>query len=172
MPALQEWWMSRMIWLCIFLTSGAEQPSREHGLAFGGDAVWSAMLRGRFLNIHARWWEVHNPGNRCAQNTHSTAMPVSNAVCLKNKAPVTSWWGTGAEQVDQNRVLGWSLNNDSTTSVLFQGKQGNMTIYSKSRPWPVTLKKMKWNSSSKTHKTFYNWYPKKMSFTLGNWDAK
>ena len=135
-----------MIWLCIFLTSGAEQHSREHRVACGGDAVWSAMLRGHFLNIHARRGEVHNPGKRCAVNTHSTATPVSNAVCLKNKAPITSWRGTGAEQVDWNRVLGCSLNNDSITSVLFQGKQGNMTIYSKSRPWPVTPRpRRKWS---------------------------
>ena len=39
-------------------------------------------------------------------------------------------------------------------------------------PWPVMLKKLKLNNSMKTYKSFYNRYPKKMSFILGNWNAK
>ena len=115
----------------------------------------------------------HNPAKRCAEkNTHSTAKPVSNAVCLKYKALVNNWGGTGTEQVDWNTVLGCRFNNDSMFSLHFQGKPVNITIYSKSMPWPVMLKKLKLNNSMKTYKTFYNWCPKKMSFILGNWNAK
>ena len=53
----------------------------------------------------------------------------------------------------QNAVLGCSLKNDRMISVRFQGKPFNITV-SKSMPQPVTLKKLKLNSSMKTYKTF------------------
>ena len=66
----------------------------------------------------------HNPAKRCAEkNTHSTAKPVSNAVCLKYKALVNNWGGTGAEQVDWNTVLGCRFNNDSMFSLHFKANQ-------------------------------------------------
>ena len=51
-----------------------------------------------------------------------------------------------------NAVLGCSLKNDRMISVRFQGKPFNIMviqIYAQ----PVTLKKLKWNSSMKTYKT-------------------
>ena len=54
----------------------------------------------------------------------------------------------------QNAVLGCNLKNDRMISVHFQGKPFNITE-SKPMPQPVTLKKLKLNSS-KTYKTFEN----------------
>ena len=53
----------------------------------------------------------------------------------------------------QNAVLGCNLKNDRMISVHFQGKPFNITE-SKPMPQPVTLKKLKLNSSMKTYKTF------------------
>ena len=53
----------------------------------------------------------------------------------------------------QNAVLGCNLKNDRMISVHFQGKPFNSTV-SKSMPQPVTLKKLKLNSSLKTYNTF------------------
>ena len=39
-------------------------------------------------------------------------------------------------------------------------------------PQPVMLKKLKLNGSMKTYKTFQNQHSKKMSFSLGDWNAK
>ena len=55
----------------------------------------------------------------------------------------------------QNAVLGCNLKNDRMISVHLQGKPFNITEI-KSMPQPVTLKKLKLNSSMKTYKTFYN----------------
>ena len=49
----------------------------------------------------------------------------------------------------QNAVLGCSLKNDRMISVRFQGKPLNFTVIQ-----PVTLKKLKLNSSMKTYKNF------------------
>ena len=39
-------------------------------------------------------------------------------------------------------------------------------------PRPVMLKKLKLNGSMKTYKTFQNKHPKKILFSLGDWNAK
>ena len=53
----------------------------------------------------------------------------------------------------QNAVLGCNLKNDRMISVHFQGKPFNIMEF-KPMPQPVTLKKLKLNSSMKTCKTF------------------
>ena len=53
----------------------------------------------------------------------------------------------------RNAVLGCNLKNERMISVRLQGKPFNITV-SKSIPQPVTLKKLKLNSSMKTYKTF------------------
>ena len=55
----------------------------------------------------------------------------------------------------RNAVHGCNLKNDRIISVHFQGKLCNITV-SKSMTGPVTLKKLKLNSSMKTYKTFQN----------------
>ena len=55
----------------------------------------------------------------------------------------------------RNAVLGCNLKNNRIISVHFQGKLCNITV-SKSMTGPVTLKKLKLNSSMKTYKTFQN----------------
>ena len=47
---------------------------------------------------------------------------------------------------DQNAVLGYNLKNDRMMSVGYQGKQFSMTV--------IPLKKLKFNGSVKTYKTF------------------
>ena len=49
----------------------------------------------------------------------------------------------------QNAVLGCSLKNNRIISVHFQGKPFNITVIQ-----PIMLKKLKWNGSMKTYKTF------------------
>ena len=49
----------------------------------------------------------------------------------------------------RNAVLGCNLKNDRMISVRFQGKPFNITVIQ-----PVMLKKLKWNGSMKTYKTF------------------
>ena len=49
-----------------------------------------------------------------------------------------------------NAVLGCNLKNDRMISVRFQGKSFNIMVM----PQPVMLKKLKWNRSMKTYKTF------------------
>ena len=53
----------------------------------------------------------------------------------------------------QNAVLGCNLKSDRMISVHFQGKPFNITVIQVYAP-PVTLKKLKLNSSMKTYKTF------------------
>ena len=53
----------------------------------------------------------------------------------------------------QNAVLGYDLKNDRMISVRFQGKPFNITVI-QVYAQPVTLKKLKLNSSMKTYKTF------------------
>ena len=53
----------------------------------------------------------------------------------------------------RNAVLGCNLTNDRMISVHFQGNY-SISQLSKSMPQPVTLKKLKLNSSMKTYKTF------------------
>ena len=53
----------------------------------------------------------------------------------------------------RNAVLGCSLKNDRMISFCFQGKPFNIPV-TKSMPQPVTLKKLKLNSSMKTYKIF------------------
>ena len=53
----------------------------------------------------------------------------------------------------RNAVLGCNLKNDRMISVHFQGKPFSITVI-KSMPQPVTLKKLKLNSSMKTYNTF------------------
>ena len=53
----------------------------------------------------------------------------------------------------QNAVLGCNLKNDRMISVCFQANH-SISQKSKSMPQPVTLKKLKWNGSRKTYKTF------------------
>ena len=53
----------------------------------------------------------------------------------------------------RNAVLGCNLKNDRTISVRFQGKPFNITVI-QVYAQPVTLKKLKLNSSMKTYKTF------------------
>ena len=53
----------------------------------------------------------------------------------------------------QNAVLGCNLKNETKISVHFQGNY-SISQLSKSMPQPVTLKKLKLNSSMKTYKTF------------------
>ena len=50
----------------------------------------------------------------------------------------------------RNAVLGCNLKNDRMISVRFQGKSFNIMVM----PQPVMLKKLKWNRSMKTYKTF------------------
>ena len=54
----------------------------------------------------------------------------------------------------RNAVLGCNLKNDRMISVHFQGKPFNITVIQVYAP--VTLKKLKLNSSMKIYKTFYN----------------
>ena len=49
----------------------------------------------------------------------------------------------------QNAVLEYNLKNDRMISVHFQGKPFNITVIQ-----PIMLKKLKWNGSMKTYKTF------------------
>jgi len=53
----------------------------------------------------------------------------------------------------RNAVLGCNLKNNRMISVHFQGKLLNIMIIQVC-PHPVTLKKLKLNSSMKTYKTF------------------
>ena len=53
----------------------------------------------------------------------------------------------------RNAVLGCNLKNDRMISVRLQGKPFNITVIQVYAP-PVTLKKLKLNSSVKTYKTF------------------
>ena len=53
----------------------------------------------------------------------------------------------------RNAVLGCNLKNDRMISVHLQGNH-SISQLSKSMPQPVTLKKLKLNSSMKTYKTF------------------
>ena len=53
----------------------------------------------------------------------------------------------------QNAVLGCNLKNDRMISVRLQSNH-SISWSSKSMPQPVTLKKLKLNSSMKTYKTF------------------
>ena len=53
----------------------------------------------------------------------------------------------------QNAVLRCNLKNDRMIFVRFQGKPFNITV-PKPMPQPVTLKKLKYNGSMKTYKTF------------------
>ena len=53
----------------------------------------------------------------------------------------------------RNALLGCNLKNDRMISVHFQGKPFNITVI-QFMPQPVTLKKLKVNSSMKTYKTF------------------
>ena len=53
----------------------------------------------------------------------------------------------------QNAVLGCDLKNDRMISVHFQGKPSNIMVI-QAYAAAVMLKKLKWNSSIKTHKTF------------------
>ena len=53
----------------------------------------------------------------------------------------------------QNALLGCNLKNDRMISVRFQGKPFNITVI-QVYAQPVTLKKLKLNSSMKTYKTF------------------
>ena len=53
----------------------------------------------------------------------------------------------------QNAVHGYNLKNDRMISVCFQGKPFIITII-QVYPRPLTLKKLKLNSSMKTYKTF------------------
>ena len=52
-----------------------------------------------------------------------------------------------------NAVLGCNLKNDRMISVHFQGKPFNVTVI-QVYAQPITLKKLKLNSSMKTYKTF------------------
>ena len=54
----------------------------------------------------------------------------------------------------RNAVVGCSLKNNRMISVHFQGKPFNITVIQVYAPQPVTLKKLKLNSSMKTYKTF------------------
>ena len=53
----------------------------------------------------------------------------------------------------RNALLGCNLKNDRMISVHLQGKPFNITVIQVYAP-PVTLKKLKLNSSVKTYKTF------------------
>ena len=53
----------------------------------------------------------------------------------------------------RNAVLGCNLKNDSMISVRFQDKTFNYTVI-QAYALPVTLKRLKLNSSMKTYKTF------------------
>ena len=53
----------------------------------------------------------------------------------------------------RNAVLGGNLKNDRMISVHFQGKPFNITIFQVYAP-TVMLKKLKFNGSMKTYKTF------------------
>ena len=53
----------------------------------------------------------------------------------------------------QNAVLGCNLKNDRMISVHFQGKPFNITVI-QAYAQPVTLKKLKLNSSMKIYETF------------------
>ena len=53
----------------------------------------------------------------------------------------------------QSAVCGCSLKNDRMISVCYQGKLFNITV-SKSMPQPIMSKKLKFNDSIKTYKTF------------------
>ena len=53
----------------------------------------------------------------------------------------------------RNALLGCNLKNNRMISVRFQGKPFNITVIQVYAP-PVTLKKLKLNSSMKTYKTF------------------
>ena len=53
----------------------------------------------------------------------------------------------------RNEVFGCNVKNDKMISVHFQGKPFNIPV-SKYIPGPVMQKKLKLNSSMKTHKTF------------------
>ena len=53
----------------------------------------------------------------------------------------------------QNAVLGCNLKNNAMISVCFQGKPFNILVIQVYAP-TVTLKKLKWNGSMKTYKTF------------------
>ena len=65
----------------------------------------------------------------------------------------------------QNAVFGCSLKNDRMISVPFQGKPFNITVI---QVYALTkmLKKLKLNGYMNTYKTFYNYHPQKMSFSL------
>ena len=168
------------------LSRSGEYPER-YGFAYswpqGRTALqrtWGSLWRWYCLECHAQGslsehpWQARRSSQSRKNVVHWTPIPLPHQFAMQcvlgTRHPSPAEGELGLNKWTKIEFL--DAVNDSTTSVLFQGKQGNITIYSNSRPWPVMLKKMKWNSSNKTHKTFYKWYPKKMSFTLGNWDAK
>ena len=55
----------------------------------------------------------------------------------------------------RNAVLGCNFKNDRMVSVHFQGKPFNITVI-QAYAQPVTLKKLKLNSSMEIYKTFLN----------------
>ena len=64
-----------------------------------------------------------------------------------------NWVVIIVNEIVWNAVVGCNLWNDSMISVCFQGKLFNVRVY-KTMPWPVMLKKLKFNGSMKIYKTF------------------
>ena len=73
--------------------------------------------------------------------------------CCEQESPRRNGVAIMVNRTIPNAVLGCSLKNDRKISVCFQGKPFNIAVIQVYAP-TVTLKKLKWNGSMKTYKTF------------------